>query len=77
MSQRINQYSTKSESTIKIAITPIWISRKTSKIIQLLQQSLPYTQFEIYRIFTSFEIYRIFTSNDSLKLLENGSIDIF
>lgn len=68
MSQRINQYSTKSESTIKIAITPIWISRKTSKIIQLLQQSHPYTQFEIYRIFTS---------NDSLKLLENGSIDIF
>lgn len=66
--QKLEQYFLKRQSLIKIALTPIWISSKTSKLIAELQQSFPDIQFEIYRVFTS---------ADSVKMLENRSVDIF
>ncbi len=66
--QNLSPYQLDSDNNIRIAITPVWISNLVSPVLKKLQQEFPKTNFEIRQIFTS---------NESKKMLETRSIDIF
>ena len=68
MQQNLSPYRLDSNNNIRIALTPIWISNLVSPVLKELQQEFPKTNFEIRQIFTS---------NESKKMLETRSIDIF
>lgn len=68
LQQNLSPYQLDSGNNIRIAITPIWISNLVSPVLKELQQEFPKTNFEIKQIFTS---------NESKKMLETRSIDIF
>ena len=68
LQQNLSPYQLDSGNNIRIAITPIWISNLVSPVLKELQQEFPKTNFEIRQIFTS---------NESKKMLETRSIDIF
>lgn len=68
LQQNLSPYRLDSGNNIRIAITPIWISNLVSPVLKELQQEFPKTNFEIRQIFIS---------NESKKMLETRSIDIF
>ena len=68
LQQNLSPYRLESSNNIRIAITPIWIPSLVSPVLKELQQEFPTTNFEIRQIFTS---------NESKKMLETRSIDIF
>lgn len=68
LQQNLSPYRLDSSNNIRIAITPVWISNLVSPVLKELQQRFPKTNFEIRQIFTS---------NESKKMLETRSIDIF
>lgn len=68
LQQNLSPYRLDSDNNIRIAITPIWVPHLTSPVLKELQEKFPKTNFEVRQIFTS---------NESKKMLETRSVDIF
>lgn len=61
-------FASKNGRVIRVAITPIWISNLTAKVIHDLQAMFPEVQFQIERFFTA---------ENAPALLQSNKIDIF
>lgn len=61
-------FTSKNGRVIRVAITPIWISNLTAKVIYDLQAMFPEVQFQVERFFTA---------ENAPTLLQNNKIDIF
>lgn len=68
LKQNLAPYRLENDDKIRITITPIWIPQVMSNVLSELQTLFPKINFEIQQVFTS---------NESIKLLETRTTDIF